>query len=99
MSAEKKKKDDKKSGMMEWARSLTIGILAVLIFRGMVAQAYQIRSGSMEHTLLVGDYIYINKMLYGPEIDLGVNGKQFYHHRFPGFRRPRSEERRVGKEC
>jgi signal peptidase I len=83
--AEKKKS---KSGMREWAKSLTIGILAVLIFRGMVAQAYQIPSGSMERTLLVGDYIYINKMLYGPEIDLGFRGRHFVHHRFPGFRKP-----------
>ena len=84
--AEKQKK--KKSDLKDWIKSLTIGILAVLIFRGMVAQAYQIPSGSMERTLLVGDYIYINKMLYGPEIDLGVGGHQFIHHRFPGFRKP-----------
>jgi len=78
-----------KSDLRDWVKSLTIGILAVLVFRGMVAQAYQIPSGSMEHTLLVGDYIYINKMLYGPEIDLGLGGHQFIHHRFPGFRKPR----------
>ena len=83
--AEKKKE---KSELLAWIKSLTIGVLAVLVFRGMVAQAYQIPSGSMERTLLVGDYIYINKMLYGPEIDLGVGGHQLLHHRFPGFRKP-----------
>ena len=89
MSSKQPKKNDKKSDIRDWVRSLTIGILAVLVFRGMVAQAYQIPSGSMEHTLLVGDYIYINKMLYGPEIDLGVGGHHIFHHRFPGFRKPR----------
>jgi signal peptidase I len=79
----------KKSDLRDWVKSLTIGILAVLIFRGMVAQAYQIPSGSMEHTLLVGDYIYINKMLYGPEIDLGMGGRRYFHHRFPAFRKPK----------
>jgi signal peptidase I len=81
-------KKNQKSNLREWLKTLTIGILAVLVFRGMVAQAYQIPSGSMERTLLVGDYIYINKMLYGPEIDIGLGGHQYYHHRFPGFRKP-----------
>ena len=81
-------KKNQKSNLREWLKTLTIGILAVLVFRGMVAQAYQIPSGSMERTLLVGDYIYINKMLYGPEIDLGLGGHRYYHHRFPGFRKP-----------
>jgi signal peptidase I len=83
-----KDKVRKNSEVREWIKSLTIGILAVLIFRSMVAQAYQIPSGSMERTLLVGDYIYINKMLYGPEIDLGVGNQHIFHHRFPGFRKP-----------
>ena len=89
MSAKPKGKDGgkdkgrKKSDLREWVKSLSIGIVAVLIFRAMVAQAYQIPSGSMEQTLLVGDYIYINKLLYGPEIDLGP-----LHHRFSGFRKP-----------
>jgi len=52
-----KDKGRKKSEVREWVKSLSIGILAVLIFRSMVAQAYQIPSGSMERTLLVGDYI------------------------------------------
>jgi signal peptidase I len=83
-----KDKVRKNSEVREWIKSLTIGILAVLIFRSMVAQAYQIPSGSMERTLLVGDYIYINKMLYGPENDLGVGNQHIFHHRFPGFRKP-----------
>jgi len=80
-----KDKGRKKSEVREWVKSLSIGILAVLIFRSMVAQAYQIPSGSMERTLLVGDYIYINKMLYGPEIDVPY----LLHHRFPGILKPR----------
>jgi len=80
-----KDKGRKKSEVREWVKSLSIGILAVLIFRSMVAQAYQIPSGSMERTLLVGDYIYINKMFYGPEIDVPY----LLHHRFPGILKPR----------
>ena len=57
----------RKPEILEWIRTLLLGAIVVLVFRGMVAQAYQIPSGSMERTLLIGDYIYINKMLYGSE--------------------------------
>ena len=33
-------------------------------------QAFTIPSGSMMDTLLIGDYILVNKFLFGPEIPL-----------------------------
>lgn len=82
-------KKKRKSEIREWIRTLLIGAVAVFIFRGMVAQAYQIPSGSMEQTLLIGDYIYINKMLYGSEIDIGIGAHRLVHHRFPAIRQPK----------
>lgn len=82
-------KRNRKSELNEWIKTLLVGVIVVLIFRGMVAQAYQIPSGSMEHTLLIGDFIYINKMLYGSEIDIGFGGHRLIHHRFPAIRKPR----------
>lgn len=82
-------KRKRKSELIEWVRTLLVGVILVLVFRGMVAQAYQIPSGSMEQTLLIGDYIYINKMLYGSEIDIGIGGRRLVHHRFPAIRPPR----------
>jgi signal peptidase I len=68
---------------------LVLVLAVVITFRGVVAQAYQIPTGSMERTLLIGDYLYINKMLYGSEIDIGFHGHRFFYHRFPAFRQPR----------
>ena len=82
-------KKKRRSELREWIKTILIAGAIVVLFRGMVAQAFQIPSGSMENTLLVGDYIYINKMLYGSEIDLGFGGHRFFHHRFPAFRKPR----------
>ena len=79
----------RRSALREWIRTLVVVGAVVILFRGMVAQAYQIPSGSMENTLLIGDYIYINKLLYGSEIDIGFQGHRFFHHRFPAFRKPR----------
>jgi len=38
---------------------------------------------------LVGDYLFVNKMLYGSEIDVGLGGKRLFHCRFPAIREPR----------
>ena len=73
----------------DWVKTAAISLAIVVTFRGVVAQAYQIPSGSMERTLLVGDFLYINKMLYGSEIDIGFRGRRFFYHRFPAFRQPK----------
>src|SRR6188474_1246313 len=73
----------------EWAKAIVFSVLFVVTFRGVVAQAYQIPTGSMENTLLVGDYLFVNKMLYGSEIDVGLGGKRLFHCRFPAIREPR----------
>ena len=74
--------------LRDWIKTLVLVLAVVITFRGVVAQAYQIPTGSMERTLLVGDYLYINKMLYGSEIDIGFRGHRYFYHRFPAFRQP-----------
>jgi len=53
-----------------WARLKDVFFIAfsVLFLRTFVVQAYQIPSGSMEDTLLVGDFLIANKFIYGPPI-------------------------------
>ena len=48
--------------------AIVIAILLALVIRTLVVQAFTIPSGSMMDTLLVGDYILVNKFLYGPEL-------------------------------
>jgi signal peptidase I len=76
------------SALREWVKAIVFSALITVTLRGVVAQAYQIPTGSMENTLLVGDYLFVNKMLYGSEIDLGFGGHRLIHHRFPAFRQP-----------
>ena len=38
--------------------------------RSLLVEAFRIPSGSMENTLLIGDFLFVNKMLYGAEIPL-----------------------------
>ena len=67
-------------------RAFIIGTLPVLaIFLGtreLLAEAFRIPSGSMEPTLLVGDWLFVNKLRFGPHIP-------FTSHSLPGYASPR----------
>ncbi|MBI1736938.1 MAG: signal peptidase I, partial [Candidatus Rokubacteria bacterium] len=71
----------RKSLVREYAEAIAIAILLALVIRTLIVQAFTIPSGSMMDTLLVGDYILVNKFLYGPEIPLT-------EMRLPGLREP-----------
>ncbi|TET83294.1 signal peptidase I [candidate division TA06 bacterium] len=55
----------RKSPLRDWFESIVIAIISALILRAFVVQAFKIPSGSMEKTLLVGDFLLVNKFLYG----------------------------------
>ena len=71
----------RKSLVREYGEAIVIAILLALVIRTLVVQAFTIPSGSMMDTLLVGDYILVNKFLFGPEIP-------FADWRVPGLRAP-----------
>ena len=53
---------------LEWAKSFTIAIVLFLFVRTFLVEAFKIPSGSMERTLLVGDFLLVNKLVYGAEV-------------------------------
>ena len=54
-----------KNKALEWIKSLLVALILALFIRTFIVQAYKIPSGSMIPTLLVGDYILVNKLAYG----------------------------------
>ncbi|GAB3650465.1 hypothetical protein GCM10027594_25720 [Hymenobacter agri] len=55
-----------KTKTREWADSLIFAIVAATLLRWSAVEAYTIPSESMEGTLLVGDYLMVSKLHYGP---------------------------------
>jgi signal peptidase I len=54
-----------KSQLREYTESILWAVLLALVLRYCFVQAYKIPSGSMEDTLVIGDHLLANKLLYG----------------------------------
>jgi len=78
----KKEKQKKKNPILDWAEAIGSAVLIVLLINQYLLQAYQIPSPSMVSTLQVGDRIFVNKLVYGPELIPGMV-------KIPGFDVPR----------
>ncbi len=69
----------------EWVKSLSVAILLFLIIRTFAVEAFKIPTGSMERTLLVGDFLLVNKAVYGAQVP-------FTDVRLPAFDDPERQD-------
>ncbi len=85
----------KEKRFKDFIEGLFYALLAALVIRQLLVQAYTIPTASMEDTLLVGDFLLVNKFNYGmrtpdwigiPYTKIGVDVPWF---RFPGLRDPK----------
>ena len=54
--------------VMSWVDAIVYALILVYFIFLFVGQNYQIPSSSLEKSLLVGDYLWVNKMVYGPRV-------------------------------
>jgi signal peptidase I len=72
----------KKSVVREYAEAIVVAVALTLLIRTFVIQAFRIPTGSMEDTLLVGDFLFVNKFIYGAHVP-------FTDATLPALRKPR----------
>jgi len=66
----------------DWFRSVVMALALFLVIRSFFVEAFKIPTGSMEGTLLVGDFLLVNKLVYGAEVP-------FAGVKLPGIRTPK----------
>lgn len=57
--------DKSENGFVELIKTLVYAVLIAGVFRTLFFQPFWIPSGSMKDTLLIGDFLFVNKMAYG----------------------------------
>lgn len=73
-----------KPAWREWVDAAVFATIAATLIRSFVFEAYAIPSGSMEKTLLTNDYLFVNKISYGPRIPNSPLAIPFIHNYIPG---------------
>lgn len=73
----------KKTVLREWTDAIIFAVIAASIIRIFMIEAYTIPTSSMEKSLLVGDFLFVSKLSYGPKVPNTPLAFPFVHHTMP----------------
>lgn len=73
----------KKTALREWVDAILFAVIAATIIRMFWFEAYTIPTSSMEKSLLVGDFLFVSKISYGPKVPNTPLAFPFVHHTMP----------------
>lgn len=79
----KKKGVKKQTRIVEWIDAVIFALIAATIIRIFIFQAYIIPTPSMEKELLVGDFLFVSKVAYGPRIPNTPLSIPLLHNKVP----------------
>lgn len=73
----------KKGAVREWVDAIIFAVVAATIIRTFLFEAYTIPTSSMEKSMLVGDYLFVSKIAFGPRMPMTPIAFPFVHHTMP----------------
>jgi len=77
------KRKGKKSMIKEWGDAILFALVAASVIRTYVFEPYQIPTGSMEKTMLIGDHLFVEKITYGPRVPNTPFSYPIFHNMVP----------------
>ena len=80
-----KKKPKSKSEFRSWIDAIGFAIIAATILRTFLIEAYTIPTSSMEKSMLIGDFLFVSKVAYGPRVPMTPIAVPLVHHTVPFF--------------
>jgi len=78
-----KQKKKKKSELRNWFDAILFAVIAATILRTFLIEAYTIPTSSMEKSLLIGDFLFVSKVSYGPRVPMTPLAFPLVHHTMP----------------
>lgn len=82
------KEGEKRSRWNEWLDSIIFAVIFVTFINIFFFQSFKIPSSSMESSLMTGDFLFVDKLSYGPRIPEHPISMPFMHNVFPGTLKP-----------
>lgn len=79
----KKRGVEKQPRLIEWIDAIIFAVVAASLIRTFFIEAYVIPTSSMEKSLMVGDYLFVSKVSYGPKMPSTPVSFPFVHHTLP----------------
>lgn len=78
-----KKEKKKKSEIRSWIDAIGFAVIAATILRTFLIEAYTIPTSSMEKSMLIGDFLFVSKVAYGPRVPMTPISFPLVHHTMP----------------
>lgn len=85
-----KKQESFAEGFISWIKTVLGAIVVVMIINGLAVASFVVPTGSMEKTVLPGDFLFVNKFIYGPSTPQVIPflNQPLPFYKFPGFKHP-----------
>lgn len=74
-----------RSKQREWADAILFAVFAAYFIRTFFIELYTIPTSSMEDSLMVGDFLFVSKMHYGPRAPMTPIAFPLVHHSLPAI--------------